>query len=79
MVHTNNVMNKNAPNQRAFILPNLSAQEASLVKDAVVYPANSLLEVCAHLMDKTALNQYQPNAENFSVSYPDFNKVATSP
>lgn len=75
MVHANKVTDKNAPNQRAFILPNLSAQEASLVKDAIIYPANSLLEVCAHLTGKTALNQYQPNAETFSVNYPDFNEV----
>lgn len=75
MVHANEVMNMNAPNKRAFILPNLSAQEASLLKDAIIYPANSLLEVCAHLTCKTALNQYQPNAEVFSANYPDFNEV----
>jgi len=45
MVHTNKMANKNAPKKRAFILLNLSAQEVSLVKDAIIYPANSLLEV----------------------------------
>ena len=34
---------------RAFILPRSSATEAALVRAAVVHPANSLLEVCAHL------------------------------
>ncbi len=34
---------------RAFILPRVSAEEAALVLDAVIYPADSLLQVCAHL------------------------------
>ena len=34
---------------RAFILPRVSAEEAALVMDAVIYPADSLLQVCAHL------------------------------
>ena len=34
---------------RAFVLPAESAVEAALVRDAVVYPATSLLAVCAHL------------------------------
>ena len=34
---------------RAFVLPAESAFEAALVRDAVVYPATSLLAVCAHL------------------------------
>lgn len=56
-------------------MTNLNAQEASLVKDAIIYPANSFLEVCAHLTGKSALNQNQPNAEVFSVNYPEFNEV----
>jgi magnesium chelatase family protein len=40
---------------RAFILPQLSALEASLVQDAVIYPANTLLEVCAHLSGREQL------------------------
>lgn len=75
MVHANSVENKNAPNKRAFILPNLSAQEASLVKDAIIYPANSLLEVCAHLSGKTPLQQFEANAQTQVVSYLDFNEV----
>jgi magnesium chelatase family protein len=75
MVHANKLVNKNAPNKRAFILPNLSAQEASLVKDAIIYPANSLLEVCAHLSGKTALNQFESVVDRQYIHYPDFNEV----
>src|SRR6478609_8097284 len=34
---------------RAFVLPKASAAEASLVRDATVLPAPTLLAVCAHL------------------------------
>ena len=34
---------------RAFVLPHASAAEAALVPDAVVHPARTLLDVCAHL------------------------------
>ena len=34
---------------RAFVLPELNAPEAALVRDATVYPARTLLQVCAHL------------------------------
>jgi len=40
---------------RAFILPSASAAEASLVRDATVYPAMSLLAVCAHLTGRAPL------------------------
>jgi magnesium chelatase family protein len=40
---------------RAFVLPQASASEASLVRDAVVLPASSLLAVCAHLTGAAAL------------------------
>jgi magnesium chelatase family protein len=71
----NQTAHKGAKNKRAFILPHLSAQEASLVKDAIIYPANSLLEVCAHLSGKTALNQYESSVQAQSILYPDFNEV----
>ena len=74
MVHAD-VKNKATKNKRAFILPHLSAQEASLVKDAIIYPANSLLEVCAHLSGHTALNQYQSVVQPKMPSYLDFNEV----
>src|SRR5215471_16922971 len=40
---------------RAFVLPEASAEEAALVKDAIVHPARSLLAVCAHLTGREAL------------------------
>ncbi|MEO7495088.1 MAG: YifB family Mg chelatase-like AAA ATPase [Massilia sp.] len=33
---------------RAFMLPAANADEAALVRDAVIYPAQTLLQVCAH-------------------------------
>jgi magnesium chelatase family protein len=75
MVRANNHLKQNAPNKRAFILPTLSAQEASLVKDAIIYPASSLLAVCAHLSGKTALQAFETNAQAHALDYPDFNEV----
>src|SRR6266567_6238279 len=40
---------------RAFVLPKGSAEEAALVRDAVVHPAASLLAVCAHLTGREML------------------------
>jgi magnesium chelatase family protein len=48
MGHAHVKLSNGAQTKRAFILPQLSAKEASLVKDAIIYPANSLLEVSAH-------------------------------
>jgi magnesium chelatase family protein len=69
------MVNRSAKKQRAFILPQLSAQEASLVKDAVIYPATSLLEVCAHLNGHTLLQAYVSGAPVLHSQYPDFNEV----
>ena len=43
---------------RAFVLPEASAHEAALVKDAVVHPARSLLAVCAHLAGRETLPRF---------------------
>ncbi len=72
---TYHMVHKAAKTKRAFILPQMSAQEASLVKDAIIYPANSLLEVCAHLSGHTALNQYESSAQPEALTYSDFNEV----
>ena len=40
---------------RAFVLPEASAREAALVRDAVVHPARNLLAVCGHLAGRHAL------------------------
>ena len=43
---------------RAFVLPSASAEEASLVREAQILPANSLLEVCSHLARRVDLRPY---------------------
>jgi len=43
---------------RAFILPKASAVEAALVADATVLAAESLLQVCAHLAGREAIQPY---------------------
>ena len=35
---------------RAFILPRANADEAALVGEALIYPADTLLQVCAHFV-----------------------------
>ena len=47
-----------ARERRAFILPQGNSQEAALAENAVVYPARSLLEVCAHLAGHAKLARY---------------------
>ncbi|MGS0742423.1 YifB family Mg chelatase-like AAA ATPase [Glaciimonas sp. GG7] len=42
----------NSAKQRAFILPRQNANEAALVTDAAIFPADSLLHVCAHFSSK---------------------------
>lgn len=61
--------------QRAFILPQQSAEEASLVKGATIYPANTLLAVCAHLAGRTEIAPYESLATEQTIEYPDFNEV----
>lgn len=72
---TYQMVNKVGNQQRAFILPTQSAEEASLVKDATIYPANSLLAVCAHITGHTEISPYQSLAIEQSFNYPDFNEV----
>jgi magnesium chelatase family protein len=56
---------------RAFVLPAASAAEASLVRDAIVHPAGSLLEVCAHLTGRTPLPALAPRPPPDPVAGPD--------
>lgn len=72
---THHMMRQQDQKQRAFILPTPSAKEASLVKGATIYPANSLLEVCAHLNGHTAIEPYQYDVDEKVLEYPDFNEV----
>src|SRR5687768_11850768 len=43
---------------RSFVLPEQNAAEASLVREAAVYPAASLLQICAHLAGREPLLRY---------------------
>jgi magnesium chelatase family protein len=64
--------------QRAFILPRANADEAALVKDAHIFPANSLLQVCAHFaaIDRDAkLARHVAPAIGHAPHYPDFSEV----
>jgi magnesium chelatase family protein len=65
----------NRQSPRAFILPQSSASEAALVRDAVILPASSLLEVCAHLSGHTELVRLQCDGQSSVCSYPDFSEV----
>lgn len=63
---------------RAFILPLANADEAALVRDAVIYPALSLLQVCAHFActDPDArLQRHVSKAPLQRPAYPDFSEV----
>lgn len=60
---------------RAFVLPRESACEAALVRDAEIYPANSLLEVCAHLSGHALLARQVAQPLVTSAAYPDFAEV----
>lgn len=66
---------QNPSQKRAFILPHDSAAEAALVHEAIIYPAKSLLEVCAHLSGRTALTQLAPAGHITEITYPDFSDV----
>ncbi|MEW6763022.1 MAG: YifB family Mg chelatase-like AAA ATPase [Pseudomonadota bacterium] len=63
---------------RAFILPLANADEAALVSDAAIYPARTLLEVCAHFAhgaENARLARHQGSASMLPSDYPDFADV----
>lgn len=60
---------------RSFILPATNAAEAALVEQAVVYPATSLLAVCAHLTRTTLLSPEPHQITAARAYYPDFRDV----
>jgi magnesium chelatase family protein len=59
---------------RAFVLPRASAEEASLVRDAQILPAKTLLEVCAHLARRESLQPYIGEAA--ATVQPDYPNLA---
>ena len=60
---------------RAFVLPAASAAEASLVRDATVYPAKSLLAVCAHVTGRERLPAMTAGPTVLCESGPDLSDV----
>ena len=64
-----------ADSGRAFILPAVNAHEAALVDDATVYPAQSLLQVAAHLAEREPLARFIPETETAAPLYPDMREV----
>jgi magnesium chelatase family protein len=63
---------------RAFILPQANADEAALVTDAAIYPAQSLLGVCAHFTgvdDNSRLARHCSKPNPAPPHYPDFSDV----
>jgi magnesium chelatase family protein len=58
---------------RGFILPTQSAREAALVQDAAVFPADSLLQVCAHLTGVRPLARF---AETPAEAAPGYAELA---
>jgi len=64
-----------ARERRAFILPESCAQEAALVRDAAIYPARSLLQVCAHLAGSQFLARHETMPVVADEGYPDMAEV----
>jgi len=60
---------------RAFVLPEANAPEAALVRGAAVYPARTLLQVCAHLSGAESLQPWARATEAGETLYPDFCEV----
>jgi magnesium chelatase family protein len=64
--------------QRAFILPRPSAEEAAMAARMPIYPADSLVDVCTHFINRDAcarLARYQGTPTPNAVVYPDFADV----
>jgi magnesium chelatase family protein len=64
--------------RRSFILPRANADEAALVRDAAIFPADSLLHVCAHFAasnGEARLGRHSASTVAASPSYPDFADV----
>jgi magnesium chelatase family protein len=60
---------------RGFVVPAANADEAALVEGASVYPARSLLEVCAHLAGRAPLAPHAARRAANGATYPDMAEV----
>jgi magnesium chelatase family protein len=71
-------MRREAGTARSFILPAANADEAALVRDAPIYPARTLLEVCTHFAaraEEGRLARHQAQFNPDAPVYPDFADV----
>jgi magnesium chelatase family protein len=66
---------KSCRDGRAFFLPQANAPEAALVREATVYPAASLLQVCAHLAGRETIPPYAGRPLATQIQYADFSEV----
>ncbi len=62
-------------NGRAFVLPAANAAEAALVGEAEVYPARTLLEICAHLTGREPLAPWKGAPIPGCADYADLQEV----
>lgn len=61
---------------RALIVPRDNANEAALVGDLALYPADDLLAVCRHLNGEEALSRFErPSWAESALEYPDLAEV----
>jgi magnesium chelatase family protein len=61
--------------RRPFVLPESNAAEAALVDEARVYPARSLLDVCAHFTGQAAMAPHQRELPEVHPCYADLAEV----
>ena len=61
--------------RRAFVLPDIVAGEAALAREATIYPARTLLEVCAHLKGEEPIAAYRGAPQLAVESHPDLADV----
>jgi len=61
---------------RQLILPQSNASEAGLVREAIILPADHLMEVCAHLCEKKSLVHHKDTDQHrLSPQYKDMSEV----
>src|SRR5262245_4163912 len=60
---------------RGFVLPVESAEEAALVHGSEIYPARSLLQVCAHLAGQEPLVRQNGRTDAVALRYADMSDV----
>ena len=61
--------------RRAFVLPEPNAREAALVEEAIVLPARTLLEVCAHIAGRVPLARCTERPRINGLRHPDVREV----